>query len=274
MDDPLAYENRHVVVTGAASGMGAATARILVDLGAHVTGLDVKAIDAPVASTIDVDLRDPASIDAAVDAVEGTVDHVFSCAGLPGPPFSELDTMLVNFVGARHLIQGLLPRLADADASIGCISSAGAAGWQEHIPVLEQLLATQSFSEAKAWLEANEDTWGWSGYLWSKYAIDAWVCSYGADLMRRGVRLNCINPGPTDTPMMPAFHELAGKEMIDSALGPIGRYSTPEEQAWPLVLLNSPRMSYVAGEVLWTDGGFFGSLTMGKHGGFGDGQID
>ncbi|MGI9602539.1 MAG: SDR family oxidoreductase [Acidimicrobiales bacterium] len=274
MQDALAYDGKNVVVTGAASGMGAATARILIALGARVTGLDVQAIEAEVASEIQVDLRDPASIDAAIAAIDGPVDHVFSCAGLPGPPFSELDTMLVNFVGARHLIEGLLPSLADADASIGCISSAGAAGWQEHIPAIKELLATTGFAEAKAWLEANEDTWGWSGYLWSKYAIDGWVCSFGADLIRRGVRLNCINPGPTDTPMMPAFHELAGKEMIDSAIGPIGRYSTPEEQAWPLILLNSPRMSYVAGEVLWTDGGFLGSLTMGKHGGFGEGQLD
>ncbi|MDH4170428.1 MAG: SDR family oxidoreductase [Acidimicrobiia bacterium] len=274
MEDVLAYQGKNVVVTGAASGMGQATARILVDLGARVSGLDVKAIDAPVASEIRVDLRDPDSIDAAIAAIEGSVDHVFSCAGLPGPPFSELDTMLVNFVGARHLIEGLLPRMAEADASIGCISSAGAAGWQEHIPAIKDLLANETFAQAKAWLEANEDIWSWSGYLWSKYAIDGWVSSFGADLIRRGIRLNCINPGPTDTPMMPAFHELAGKEMIDSAIGPIGRYSTPEEQAWPLVLLNSPRMSYVAAEILWTDGGFMGSLTMGKHGGFGEGQLD
>jgi NAD(P)-dependent dehydrogenase (short-subunit alcohol dehydrogenase family) len=82
--------------------------------------------------------------------------------------------------------------------------------------------------------------------------------------MARGIRINCINPGPTDTPMMPAFHALATKELVDAAIGPIGRYSTPEEQGWPLVLLCSPRMSYVTGEVLWTDGGFAGAVTVGK----------
>jgi NAD(P)-dependent dehydrogenase (short-subunit alcohol dehydrogenase family) len=83
--------------------------------------------------------------------------------------------------------------------------------------------------------------------------------------MQRGVRINCINPGPTDTPMMPAFHAMATKEVVDSAVGPVGRYSRPDEQGWPLVLLCSPRMSYVTGEVLWTDGGFFGSVTMGRQ---------
>jgi NAD(P)-dependent dehydrogenase (short-subunit alcohol dehydrogenase family) len=44
----------------------------------------------------------------------------------------------------------------------------------------------------------------------------------------------------------------------------VGRYSTPEEQAWPLVCLNSPRLSYVTGETLYTDGGFFGALQTGQ----------
>ena len=54
-------------------------------------------------------------------------------------------------------------------------------------------------------------------------------------------------------------------EVVDSALGPIGRYSRPEEQGWPLVLMCSPRMSYVTGEVLWTDGGFFGAVATGRQ---------
>ncbi len=269
MKDPLQYEGTNVVVTGTASGMGEATAQILVDLGANVTALDIKETTVAVATTHEIDLRDPDSIDSVTGRIDGPIDSVFSCAGLPGPPFSELDTMLVNFVGARHLIESLVPKMA-AEGSIGCISSAGALGWQEQLPVLLELFALETFAEQKAWLEANEDTWGWSGYLWSKYAIDAWVGWRGAELIRDGVRLNCINPGPTDTAMMPAFHDLAGKEVIESAIGPIDRYSTAEEQAWPLVLVNSRRMSYVSGEVLWTDGGFLGANTTGRQGGFGD----
>ena len=45
--------------------------------------------------------------------------------------------------------------------------------------------------------------------------------------------------------MMPAFQDLMGKEVIDQAIGTGRRYSTPEEQAWPLVCLGSPRLSYV-----------------------------
>ncbi|MBF4191991.1 dehydrogenase [Mycolicibacterium phlei] len=101
MEDVLGYAGKSVVVTGAASGMGEATARILVDLGAKVTALDIKPTTVDVAASHHIDLRDRASIEEVAAAIEGPVDGLFSCAGLPGPPFSEWDTILVNFVGAR-----------------------------------------------------------------------------------------------------------------------------------------------------------------------------
>jgi NAD(P)-dependent dehydrogenase (short-subunit alcohol dehydrogenase family) len=269
MNDPLGYEGTNVVVTGAASGMGEATADILMSLGAAVTALDINDPKVPVANAIKVDLRDRSSIDDAVNQIDGPIDSIFSCAGLPGPPRPELDTMIVNFVGARHFIESLVPKMAP-EASIGCISSSGAVGWQDQLPILMQLFEHDSFDGQVQWLLDNEELWGYSGYWWSKCALDAWVGWRGADLIRRGIRLNCINPGPTDTPMMPSFHYFAGKRAVDAAMGPIGRYSTPSEQAWPLVLLNSKRMSYVSGEVLWTDGGFLGAMTTGRQAAFSD----
>jgi NAD(P)-dependent dehydrogenase (short-subunit alcohol dehydrogenase family) len=263
MEDVLGYAGRSVVVTGAASGMGAATAQILVDVGAEVTAIDIKPTPVPVKAAFEVDLRDPRAIDEAVVKVGAPVHSVFSCAGLPGPPFSEVDTMLVNFVGARHLIEGLAATMLEG-SSIGMIASAAGIGWQQNLGPVNEFLANDTFETAKAYLEANPEAMGFSAYMFSKQVINAWVASRGADLIRRGIRLNCINPGPTATPMMPAFHAAAGKDLVDSAMGPIGRYSEPEEQAWPLVLLNSPRMSYVSGEALWTDGGFLGALTTGK----------
>lgn len=270
MQDVLGYEGRSVVVTGTASGMGAATAQILVDLGALVTAIDVKPTELAVETALEVDLRDQGAIDKAAASISEPVHSVFSCAGLPGPPFSELDTVLVNFVGARHLIESLIPKMPSG-ASIGCISSAAAIGWEQNMETLLAFLENGTFDDAKAYLEANPDVWSFSGYWFSKQVIDAWVGLRGAELIaEKGIRLNCINPGPTDTAMMPAFHALAGKDVVDQAVGPIGRYSTPEEQAWPLVLLNSPRMSYVSGEVLWTDGGFQGAMITGKQSGWAD----
>lgn len=264
MDDVLGYTGKSVVVTGAASGMGQATAQILVDLGASVTALDIKPTAVPAARALQIDLRDRTNIEEVAATIDGPIDGLFSCAGLPGPPFSEWDTIVVNFVGARHLAELLVPKMAEGSA-ISVISSSAAIGWQNHIPVISELLATNGFDGAVDWLREHEATWSWSGYAYSKYIIDAWVGWWYPDLAKRGIRINCINPGPTETPMMPAFHESAGKDLVDQAVGPVGRYSTPEEQAWPLVCLGSPRLSYVGGAVLSTDGGWSGAMTMGRQ---------
>ena len=85
---------------------------ILVDLGATVTALDINPTTVPVARALDIDLRDRANIEQVAASIEGPIDGLFSCAGLPGPPFSEWDTILVNFVGARHLAELLVPKMS------------------------------------------------------------------------------------------------------------------------------------------------------------------
>src|SRR4029079_1857915 len=83
----------------AASGMGAATAQILVDLGAEVHTIDINQPDvAGLASFTRCDLRDPAQIDDTIAKIGKIVNALFNCAGLPNT-FSDLDVMLVNFCG-------------------------------------------------------------------------------------------------------------------------------------------------------------------------------
>src|ERR1700740_2963104 len=108
MSDWLSYKNKRVVITGCFSGMGEATARLLLSLGAEVHGLDYKDSSLPFASFTNVDLRDPASIEAAVNKIGGKVDPLFNCAGLP-QTFPAMDVMKVNFLGTRHLTETVLP---------------------------------------------------------------------------------------------------------------------------------------------------------------------
>lgn len=264
MEDPLQFEGKRVVVTGCASGMGAATAGILSELGARVTGLDVQESGAALDAFHRVDLREKGSIDAAVTAIEGPVDSIFSVAGLPGPPFSDLDTVLVNFIGARHLIESLVPRMPSG-SSVVCVASNAGLGWEQEISDLLPVVSTAGFDDARAWCEANPERIA-TGYAPSKKLTNAWVAWRAATLLDVGIRLNCTNPGPTETAMMPAFEALVGKELIDAFIGPSKRRSTAEEQAWPMIFLNSPRSSYIAGEALHTDGGFFGAMITGQLG--------
>jgi NAD(P)-dependent dehydrogenase (short-subunit alcohol dehydrogenase family) len=263
MEDVLGYAGRHVVVTGAASGVGAATARILTDLGARVTAIDINPTTAPVDRPLQADLRDPASIEAAAASIQGPVDGFFGCAGLPGPPFAALDVMLVNFVGARHLVESLLPKIPTGGA-IAVVASNAGMGWQRQLPQLMELVAADGFDAGRQWCEKNAEMLENDAYAFSKKTANAWVCSRAARLITQGVRLNCVNPGPIATPMMPHFVAYAGQKVLDAFVGPIGRQSTAEEQAWPLVFLNSPRAGYVNGETLTTDGGFFGAVQTGQ----------
>ena len=265
MEDVLGYQGRPVVVTGAASGMGEATARLLVQLGAEVTGLDIRPTSVEGTRRIEVDLRDPASIDGAAHAV-GSPFAIFNCAGLPpGPGFDPVDVMLVNFIGARQLIESVVPNMAEGGA-IAYVASAGGLGWQQQLEVLMPLVRASSFGAGRQWCEEHRDLLAGAGaYPVSKQVINAWVTWRAFALFaEHGIRLNCTNPGPTATAMMPHFHEAVGQAMVDAAQGPVGRYSTAEEQAWPLIFLNSPLSSYVVGETVFTDGGFYAALQHGQ----------
>ncbi len=117
---------------------------------------------------------------------------------------------------------------------------------------------------AKAWVEERSGTEGFEPYSFSKMCSIVYTLSRAASLTKEtGIRINCISPGPTDTPMMSHFVENVGKEFMDNYPKPIGRNSTAEEQAWPLVFLNSAAASYISGENLYTDGGTAGGLMTG-----------
>lgn len=263
MRDILGYQGKCVVVTGAASGMGAAAARALVDLGAEVHALDVRAIEAPVKQAIACDLSRRDSIDAALAGLPARVDAHFNCAGLPGPPFSNLDTTLVNFVGLRHLTEGLVPRIPEGGA-IASITSVAGMGWQKNLENVKALVATPDFDAGRAWLEshAREN----NGYLFSKQCIVYYTKKRSVELVERRIRMNCLSPAPTDTPMLPAFHKQVSKDFLEQHfLAPIGRNATPEEMAEPLVLLNSNAARFVSGQNLMVDWGYVASVEVGAR---------
>jgi len=260
--DILGYEGQRVVLCGAATGMGAAATRTLVELGAEVHALDVAEVEAPVKQSIRCDLRDPASIDAAVAKIPGEIDAHFNCAGLPGQPFSNLDTMLVNFVGLRHLTEALLPRIKNGGA-IASITSVAGMGWKKNLENVNALLATADFAEGRAWCEAHPDAA--NGYLFSKQCIIVYTMNRACDLVDRQIRVNCLSPAPTDTPMLPNFHKQATKEFLEEHfLAPIGRNATAEEMGDPLVFLNSRAARFISGINLFVDYGYLASVETGR----------
>ena len=259
----LDYNNKRVVVSGCFSGMGEATARLLLDLGAEVHGLDYKESGLPLASFTHVDLRDPASVDAAADRLGGRVDALFNCAGLAqtSPP---LEVMKVNYAGTRRLTEGVLPLMRPGGAIVTIASTAGM-GWSQRMPLLMELVAIDSYDGVVEWCQSHADGLGQSyGYPLSKEALIVWTMMTATRLIKRGIRMNCTLPGPTQTPMMVQFEAATPASVLEAATQPIGRRALPEEQAGPLVFLNSDAASYINGVALPVDGGFTGGLATGQ----------
>ncbi len=253
LPEALDFSGRRVVVTGAASGIGAATAALLGDLGAEVIGLDV--------ADGSLDLRDPAAIEAAADRI-GELYTLVNCAGVP-QTCPGLDVMKVNFLGLRQLTEALLPRIADGGA-VASVASLAGQGWPDHLDLLGDLISTETFADGVAWAEAHLDELG-DPYFFSKEAVIVWHRRRAREAQRAGVRMSTLSPGPVDSPMMPAFREALDSRTIDwTAREANGRLARPDEMALPLVFLCAPGSSYVGGIDLIADAGFSTAMAEGQ----------
>ena len=249
--DAFRFDGKRALVVGGATGMGAATAQLVQDAGAEVVAMDFAEITLPGAKAIPVNLADSASIDAAVDECGGPVDALFSCAGVAdGTPGIEK----INFIGHRYMIDTLLARgVLARGAAIGFISSAAGLGWEANLPLLKEYLDIADFDAAARWAQEH----GKADYMWSKQAICAYVAREAMQLLKRGIRINAICPGPTDTPLAQANAELwlgfgsdyRGEAGLEA--------STPLEQAYPLVFLCSDAAAAITGTTMITDSGYF-----------------
>lgn len=278
-EDYFGYQGKTVVITGAFSGMGEAATKMLLDLGAEVYALDVREVTSPVKGFISADLLKKDSIDAAIEKLPAKIDSIFSCAGVAGDTykgasFSPVDVVTINFVAAKYLIEQLVPRMGEGGA-IAMIASIAALGWERNLETIMQLVETKGFDEGRAWLETNRDnpqaiatppgaTSNRLAYAFSKQCLVVYAKAQAWDLAANGIRINTLSPGPTQTGMTEDFEALSGKEIFFAATGPKGRYATSEEQAEPLLFLNSNMARYMSGADLQVDYGFVGQLKTGK----------
>ena len=251
--DAFRFDGKRALVVGGATGMGAAVAELAKDAGADVVVMDRAAVTLEGVETIALDLSDKDSIDTAVDACGGPVHALFSCAGVAdGTPGIER----INFIGHRRLIDrmrsnGMLPR----GAAIGMISSAAGLGWQANLEVLHEYLAITDFDEAASWARDNNK----ADYMWSKMAINAYVAREAFGLLKDGIRINAILPGPTNTPLAQANAEMWLGFGADYREAVGIEASTALEQAYPLLFLCSDAATGVNGVTVVTDAGYVAS---------------
>lgn len=261
MGEGADFAGRRVVVTGCASGIGEQVALLLSERGADVVGLDRAPISAPVAERHEVDLADSASIAAVAGAVGGPVHALFNVAGVSGT----IDPALVvgiNFVGTRELTEALLPRM-ESGAAIVITSSIAASRFLERRELIAELLATPDREAAGRWCEAHAEEVG-TGYAVSKDALVWYTLGRAVELAGAGIRINCLAPGTTSTPIIEDVRRSRGDDFLKAIPMPLGRLAEPREQAEILVFLGSPAASYLSGQVLWADGGYMAGVTSGQ----------
>ncbi len=269
MQNLLDYTGRRVVVTGAASGMGEATAKLAKEQGAEVVAIDIRKPAHDFADYKEVDLRDKQAVQDVVKEIagEGKVHNLFYCAGLPGQKFPDFDVIVVNFLSLRYMSELFVEHMGVGDAIANVSSGASLAYLANMGNVMELLAFNNDYEASFEWLKEPRRTvpdW-YEPYSFSKQCSVVWTLQAAANFtMKTGVRINVTSPGPTDTAMMPTFVENQREGFFDEYPKPIeNRNSRPEEQAWPLLFLGSPAASYISGENLFTDGGTCAGMMTG-----------
>ncbi|NXY95035.1 glucose 1-dehydrogenase [Streptomyces sp. BR123] len=251
--DATGFRDRAVLVTGGTSGMGLATARVLLDGGAHVviTGRDEKRLARAAERlaggdrlvTVRADVADEADMERAAEEVRrrhGRLDGVFANAGIADfKPAAEADARHVdrlvdtNFKGVLLTVQKALPLLEAAGGGAVVIN----ASWTLH----------RGMAVAPV-------------YAATKAAVHSLARTLGSDLATRNIRVNSVSPGYIETEM---FHDLlpdpADHEPLRARI-PLGRIGTAEDVAHAVAFLLSPRSSYITAQDLIIDGGLVGAL--------------
>lgn len=242
----MKFDGKSVLVTGAGSGIGAATARAFASSGAHVHVTDMNAAAGEAVAqeirtaggsasfhALDVTSRENAQ------ALGGTIDKLDILVNAAGwdiiQPFMEntpdyWDKIIaINYLGPVAVTRAFLPALMASGAGriVNIASDAGRVGSS-----------------------------GETVYAGAKGGIIAFTKSLAREMTRKGVRVNCVCPGPTDTPLFAAQGEKIREALINAI--PMKRLAQPGEIADAVLFFASDRSSFCTGQVLSVSGG----LTM------------
>jgi NAD(P)-dependent dehydrogenase (short-subunit alcohol dehydrogenase family) len=244
------FEGKRVIVTGASTGIGRATALMLGQRGAHVAliarskdKLEALASDIGTASVHPADVADRDAL-AAAFAAAGEADGLFANAGFGGefapfPAYSDAnwDALLATnltsvFLSIRHVIGGMMERKRGSIVVTGSLAS------ERGLPMNP-------------------------GYIAAKHGVLGLARAAAVEAAPHNVRVNCVNPGFIETPLL---HNIAGDgdvAPVMAAMGkgvPQGRVGQPEECAAMVCFLLSDAASHVTAQSIAVDGGILGTL--------------
>lgn len=246
---------RTYVITGSASGIGAATRTRLESAGARVIGIDLRDAE------VEADLSTPAGRAEAIRATlahTDSIDAVIASAGISAPIAA---TIAINYFGAVDLLDGLRPTLARSAAPRAAVVSS-MASLQPTDPALVDACLAGDETTALELAQRLADQGPQVGYLTypsSKRALSRWIrrSSVSPDWAGAGIPLNAVAPGTVITPMTaPLLATADGRALVDSSVPmPLNSHQGPEVIADLLIWLTSEQNTHCAGQTIYCDGG-------------------
>jgi len=238
------------VLTGGATGIGAAIKKQLLDDGHQVFVIDIKAADVEA----DLSSADGRASALAVlrDKFSNGLDGIITCAGVGSQAPTKLTTSL-NYYGSVDLVNGVRDLLEKNGGAVILVSSNSAP--MSTSPEFVQALLEKTETEA---LNIAEDIDGHQAYSGTKLALAQWMRRNINEFSQQGIRINAIAPGYTQTPLTEAVENDPEygpkiKAFMDSI--PVGRPGKPEDMAKTTKFLLSDDASFISGSVLFIDGG-------------------
>jgi NAD(P)-dependent dehydrogenase (short-subunit alcohol dehydrogenase family) len=242
---------KNIVITGAASGIGAETAKLAQQMGGYVIGIDRNPITDNVDRSIKADLMEPDSIDAAIAQIDVGIDALCNVAGVP--PTLPRDVVLkVNLLALQRLTTGLVEKMNDGGSIVNVASLCGI-GWADSTEAIKSFLKDATFDNLQM-LSDQHDIDGPRSYFFSKEALRVWTMLNRWTWRDRGIRMNCVSPGPVETPILKDFIETLG-ERAEEDMRIMDRPGTPADVAPVIAFLCSDASAWIRGANIPCDGG-------------------